>query len=227
LALELPAPRRRRRAIPDSPIRGDCTKVVRVTQHDPYTERLERLSRSRWKRLANVQAAYRWNIRRLEPGYVLDVGCGIGRNLLHLDGNGVGVDTSQASVDAAIKQGCTAYTVEAFPSSQDAVARRYDSLLLAHVLEHMPLDAAIELVREYLPYVKPGGRVIVIVPQPAGYRSDATHVNFLDFTDVSDLLDACGLHVTRSFSFPFVRGVGRVFRHNETVVVALTPERVE
>ncbi len=195
-----------------------------MTEHDPYTARLERVEGARWKRLLNVQAAYRWNIRRLKPGYVLDVGCGIGRNLLHLDGNGVGVDTSQASVDVARKRGCTAYTVEAFASSPDAAIRRYDSLLLAHVLEHMPLDAATDLVHDYLAYVKPGGKVIVIVPQRAGYGSDATHVNFLDLKDMTDLLEACGLQVTRSYSFPFTKAVGRVFRHNETVVVAQTPE---
>ncbi|MFV1963751.1 MAG: class I SAM-dependent methyltransferase [Acidimicrobiia bacterium] len=193
-----------------------------MTKPDPYTNRLERLSGARWKRLLNVQAPYRWNILRLEPGHVLDVGCGIGRNLLHLDGNGVGIDTSQASVEVARKRGCTAYTVDSFLSSPDATFGRYDSLLLAHVLEHMPLDAAIELVHSYLPYVKPGGKVIVIVPQRAGYASDDTHVNFLDSKDVTDLLEACGLQVTRSYSFPFTKAVGRVFRHNETIVVAQT-----
>jgi len=194
-----------------------------VTQPDRYTERLERLSGARWKCLLNVQAPYRWNIRRLKPGHVLDVGCGIGRNLLHLDRDGVGVDTSQASVDVARRQGCIAYTVEDFLSSPDSQIGRYDSLLLAHVLEHMPLDTATELVHDYLVYLKPGGKVIVIVPQRAGYASDETHVNFLDSQDVTDLLITCGLHVTRSYSFPFPEAVGRVFRYNETVVVAQTP----
>lgn len=191
-----------------------------MTHSDPYTERLARVSGARWKRLLNVQAPYRWNVRRLKPGFVLDVGCGIGRNLLHLDGNGVGVDTSQASVDVAASRGCTAYTVEGFASSRDARIGRYDSLLLAHVLEHMPLDTAGTLVRDYLVYVKPGGRVIVIVPQRAGYASDETHVNFLDSQDIIGLLEACGLQVTRDYSFPFPKAVGRVFRYNETVVVA-------
>lgn len=193
-----------------------------MTPPDPYTERLERASSARWKRLLNVQAAYRWNIRSLKPGFVLDVGCGIGRNLLHLDGNGVGVDTSQASVDVARERGCTAYTVEGFTSSSDATIGRYDSLLLAHVLEHMSLEHAIELLHRYLPYVKPGGNVIVIVPQRAGYASDETHMNFLSSEDVTDLLVSCGLQVIRSYSFPFINAVGRVFRHNETVVVART-----
>jgi DNA primase len=29
-----------------------------------------------WKQLLDVQRPYRWHIRRLELGFVLDVGCG-------------------------------------------------------------------------------------------------------------------------------------------------------
>jgi len=167
----------------------------------------------------SVQAPYRWNLRRLAPGYVLDVGCGIGRNLQHLDGNGVGVDTSQASVEVARTRGWTAYTVDEFRSSPDAVAGAYDSLLIAHVLEHMPRQDAEDLVRGYLRYLRCGGQVIVVVPQEVGYASDDTHMNFLEADDVVAILAACGLSTVRNYSFPFPRAVGRVFRHNETVVV--------
>ena len=75
-----------------------------------YAERLETLEGARWKRLLDVQAPYRWNLRRLGLGFTLDVGCGIGRNLLHLDRRGVGVDHNVASVEIARGRGCTAYT---------------------------------------------------------------------------------------------------------------------
>lgn len=142
---------------------------------------------------------------------------------MHLDGNGVGVDTSQASVDVAANRGCVAYTVEDFADSGDAVAGGFESLLLAHVLEHMPLSEASDLVQEYLPYVTPGGQVIVIVPQEAGYATDDTHINFLDSRDVTDLMKGCGLVEIRDYSFPFPRRLGKVFRYNETVVVGHLP----
>lgn len=194
-----------------------------MTEHDPYTERLERLSDTRWKNVLSVQAPYRWNLRRLEPGRVLDVGCGIGRNLVHLAGNGVGVDTSQASVDVARSRGCVAYAVEDFAASEDAVAGGFDSLLFAHVLEHMPRGDASDLMQEYLPYIIPGGQVIVIVPQEAGFASDDTHVNFLEAADVTELMEDNELVEIRDYSFPFPRSFGRVFRYNETVVVGRIP----
>ncbi len=194
-----------------------------MTERDPYTRRLQRVTGARWKKLLHVQAPYRWNLRRLKPGYVLDIGCGIGRNLLHLDGYGVGVDTSQSSIEVARQHGCVAYTTDAFPSCRDATDAGFDALLFAHVLEHMSAVAATELVARYLRYLAPGGKVIIIAPQEAGFASDETHVSFIDSADIAAVVTACGLHVERSFSFPFPRAAGRVFRHNETIVVAVMP----
>ncbi len=61
----------------------------------------------------------------------------------------------------------------------------YDSLLIAHVLEHMTPAEASDLLAAYLPYLRSEGRVVIIVPQEAGFRSDATHVTFLDLEDIA------------------------------------------
>ena len=56
------------------------------TAGQQYTERLKHLSGPLWKRVLDVQAPYRWNLKRLEPGHALEIGCGIGRILGQLDG---------------------------------------------------------------------------------------------------------------------------------------------
>lgn len=193
------------------------------SDHEAYTNRLIRLSGSRLKRILNVQAPYRWNIRRLVKGFVLDVGCGIGRNLDHLSGNGVGVDVNPLSVAEARQRGLTALTLSEFSSSEFAIENRFDSLLVAHVLEHMEPHEAMTLVGSYLSFVKSGGAIVVICPQQRGYASDSTHVTYLTSQGIKEILRPLGLIITKSYSFPFPRFVGRVFTHNETIVIARKP----
>ena len=192
--------------------------TVNGTQGPEYTRHLKQPG-SRWKKLLNVQAPYRWNVRRLGLGFVLDVGCGIGRNLAHLDGHGVGVDHNTHSVAEARARGLEAYTVDEFASTQRSRPGSFDSLLCAHVLEHMPMDEARTLLLDHLPLVKPSGRLVIIVPQAAGFRSDASHVQYLDRSRLATLTEPLPIDLERIFSFPFPAWVGRVFRYNETVAV--------
>ena len=85
----------------------------------------------------------------------------------------------------------------------------FDSLLVAHVLEHMRIDEARLLLLDYLPLVKPDGRLIVIVPQQAGFRSDATHVEYLDSDRLAVLADPLPIGLVRVFSVS-LSGVGRM-----------------
>jgi SAM-dependent methyltransferase len=186
-----------------------------------YTHRLTHRAGRWWKRLLPTQAPYRRMLRRLEPGHTLDVGCGIGRNLANLDGRAVGVDTNPTSVVEARRRGFIAYEAGEFPSAPEAVPGSFDTLLFSHVLEHMTGAEAADLVAAYLRYLAADGRVVVIVPQEAGYDSDPTHVEFLDVDDVRAILDTAGIAVADAFSFPFPRRVGRWFRYNETVIVGV------
>jgi 2-polyprenyl-3-methyl-5-hydroxy-6-metoxy-1,4-benzoquinol methylase len=191
-----------------------------ATDEPSYTVRLQALEQARWKRWLDVQAPYRWNVRRLDLGRTLDLGCGLGRNLVHLRGAGVGVDHNAASVAVARRRGLEAYTAEEFLSGPQAREGSFDSLLAAHVVEHMSESDAVGLLRTYLPFIRPGGKVVLITPQERGYAIDATHVRFCGFAEVAALCDTVGLAVVRQYSFPFPRAIGRVFPYNEFVTLA-------
>ena len=197
---------------------------LRDTRDASYAERLETLSGAGWKRWLDVQAPYRFNLRRLALGRTLDVGCGIGRNLAHLGGNGVGIDHNASAVEGARRRGLTAFVPEEFVASEEAREASFDALLCAHVVEHMRLDEAIALIGSHLRYVRPGGRVVLIAPQDAGFRADPTHVEFMEFAKLHSLLEAHGVAPERSYSFPFPRFVGHLFPHNEFVVVGRVPQ---
>jgi 2-polyprenyl-3-methyl-5-hydroxy-6-metoxy-1,4-benzoquinol methylase len=185
-----------------------------------YTERLASRSGATWKQL--VPNPYRWNLRHMGLGRVLDVGCGIGRCLAFVDGNGVGVDHNAASIDVCRAAGLEAYTPDEFDIGAHGT---FDTLLCSHVLEHMDEPAGIDLLRSYLPALRPGGRVLVITPQEAGQSSDPTHVRFVDEPASERVLKALGLEAIRIRSFPFPRVVGRVFRHNEFQGTGVVPSR--
>ena len=160
-----------------------------------YADRLERLSSARWKQVLNVQAPYRADLRRLQLGATLDIGCGTGRNLVSLPKGSVGVDHNPFSIETARAQGAEAYTVEEFFADPAlCVPGRFDSALIAHVVEHLtPADARRRIVGSYLPFVRPGGRFVFITPQERGYASDATHITFTDLDGLESLAGDLGL----------------------------------
>ena len=198
----------------DSPTDGATTRG------SDYTERLQTLESARWKQLLDVQAPYRWNIRRLHLGRTLEVGCGIGRVLSFLD-DGVGVDHNADSIALARQRGFTAWTTDEWPTCPDAVESSFDSLVLAHVLEHVDEETGDAILREYLPYLRPSARLVLICPQERGYTTDATHVRFVDLNALEATARRLGFTPTRASSFPFPRLAGRAVPYNEFVLVAV------
>jgi 2-polyprenyl-3-methyl-5-hydroxy-6-metoxy-1,4-benzoquinol methylase len=185
-----------------------------------YARRLQRLSGRWWKRL--VPNPYQWNVRRLAVGRVLDVGCGIGRCLDFVRPRGVGVDPNEAAIAVCRANGHTAYVPDEFlaEAASSTTPDQFDTLLCSHVLEHLDEPTGVELIRQYLPFLVPDGRVLLITPQERGQGSDATHLRFMDVEAHRALATQCGLTIERISSFPLPRVFGRWFIYNETVVIA-------
>jgi SAM-dependent methyltransferase len=182
---------------------------------EAYAARLVKLQSAHWKRF--VPNPYRRYLRRQQLGRVLEVGCGVGRILGYLTPNAVGVDTNPSAVAHCRSLGLQAYS----PDELQALAPNpFDSLVLAHVLEHLPQDQAIELVASYLRYLTPEGRIVLICPQERGYRSDPTHVEWHDLDALRSLCRQLNLKPIEARSFPLPRWAGHLFVYNEFVVVA-------
>lgn len=189
------------------------------TKGEDYADRLRNLSGAKWKKALDVQRPYRWNLSRLKLGKTLDVGCGIGRNLGNLSPESVGVDHNESAVQTARESGYNAVTVKEFQKNKKSYPlESFDSMLLAHVLEHLTTKDGTKIIKEYLPYVR--NKVVIICPQKKGFTTDETHINFLDHAAIENILQNCGLIIEKSYSFPFHKKMGDVFTYNETVVVA-------
>jgi SAM-dependent methyltransferase len=192
------------------------------TTSKAYAQRLQALQGVWWKRLLDVQAPYRRNIHRHLDGHrTLDVGCGIGRHLAHLGRNSIGVDHNPDSVAFCRTQGFRAYVVDDFLA--DPSLTGFDSLLCAHVLEHLEQGTQADLLQPYLERLSPGATVLVICPQERGFASDISHTDFMTGDRIAAILADKGLIVTHNYSFPFPRSAGRWFTHNEFCVVARFP----
>ena len=182
-----------------------------------YTRRLQQISRRKWKRL--VPNPYRWKVRRLATGRVLDIGCGIGRCLDFIRPRGVGVDPNESAIAVCTTNGHEAYTPDELAGSA-ASGRPFDTLLCSHVLEHLDEPTGVDLIRTYLPHLGADGRVVLITPQERGQRSDPTHVRLMDAAALGRLAEQCGLAIETMSSFPLPRVFGRWFIYNETITIA-------
>lgn len=191
------------------------------TNSSEYTRRLARVQGARWKRY--VPNPYRTWLRGLHLGFTLDVGCGLGRSLRYLDGNGVGVDHNAEFVAECRKRGLTAFTPEQFRGSAYAAPATFDSMICMHVLEHLQPGQGRELLATYLPTVRPGGRIVLATPQERGWNSDPTHTLRVDGDDLSDLARGLGLITSSWTSFPLPRWAGKLFIYNEFQLVATIP----
>jgi len=200
-----------------------ATKAAPIAATDgaAYAEHLTNLQRAWWKRVLPVQAPYHAFLRRQRLGATIDVGCGAGRLLEALAPGSVGVDHNEVLVGACRARGLHVTTADRFVVS--VAPHSFDSLLCAHVLEHLDHESGVSLLRTYGRFVRAGGKAVLVTPQERGQRSDPTHVRLVDFDAAAALCEAAGLHVERQRSYPFPRAFGRLFVYNEFVTIARVP----
>jgi|SRR3989344_6852694 len=139
--------------------------------------------------LKTVRRLYRRNFLPLmskDRGVkILDLGCGMGHLLYFLEQEGyknyLGVDVSQETIEFCQKRG--------FKVVQQSIAEylkqsteTFDHIFMIDVLEHITIDEAVDILKMAHEHLKPGGNMIVIVPNAAnpivgtaGIYNDITH----------------------------------------------------
>jgi len=97
----------------------------------------------------------------------LDVGCGSGDFVELLAGEGIaarGVDSDpQCCVDARAR-GLHVDQADALEYLRAAHDAQFDGMFSAHLVEHMPYEAVLALVREAWRVLRPGGRLVLATP---------------------------------------------------------------
>lgn len=167
---------------------------------------------------ANGQAGDRpalgWYVRLVRRycgrGPYLDFGCGTGHLLRRLAEHGPasGVEISEYSAAQARRTapGCPVYT-----SLDDVPAAGFGVLTAVHVLEHLTDEIATSAVACWRRVLRPGGRALVVIPDPAGRArqltgerwngfADPTHINLKTHDEWRTFLVDAGFRVLREGS---------------------------
>lgn len=118
---------------------------------------------------------------------VVDVGCGTGIFLEALTRHGIaaqGVERNQMSARYAQAMGHTVFTGDAL-DWLEAHPACCDGIYCSHFIEHLPVDDAERLIRVIAGALRPGGRALLVFPDPESIRAqllgfwrDPEHVRF-------------------------------------------------
>lgn len=185
----------------------------------------EQLRRSRHPLRRFIKGFYLRNILREVCGPAIDFGCGAGQLLERLPLGSTGLEVNQYLIEELRSSGFT--VCQARGEMQDFeltgfATSSFRTLVIAHVLEHLP-DPVAALHVLLAACLRLGiKRVIVIVPGAKGYASDRTHKTFIDRAYLENRMPQNSEGFVRSsisyFPGPW-RWVGRHFVFHEMKVI--------
>ncbi|HUP45459.1 MAG TPA: class I SAM-dependent methyltransferase [Thermoanaerobaculia bacterium] len=182
-----------------------------------------------------------WGLLRLWGGRggktILDVGCGYAttsERLRKLGNRVTGIESSEEAVRVASQR--LDRVIAADLQTADPGPERFDCIVFADVLEHLPWPASI--LERYLRFLAPGGSVIVSLPNIGLWSArlsllagrfeyadtgvlDRTHLRFFTRRTARRLIEDAGLSIVRhtynpGIVRPFVPLVKRMMQSGES-----------
>jgi SAM-dependent methyltransferase len=122
---------------------------------------------------------------------IVDVGCGYGYALLAMKKLGYhnisGLELSEQQADQTRRNGLLVEVTDDTTLTLLANPQSYDCILLLDVLEHVPVEAQIDFLRACASALKPGGRLILTVPNASAILSPRWRYN--DYTHHSSFTE--------------------------------------
>jgi SAM-dependent methyltransferase len=157
-------------------------------------------------------------LRRYEPGYFLEIGCGRGELLpwlSRLGHHGVGLEISPTAWEvAAAEASRNAPGVRVVSDDATLIGEQFDYVLALEVLEHIEDDHA--ALRKWREWLAPDGRLILSVPAHMAMWSAADvvggHFRRYERVALQKVLEDAGLQVEVfwSYGFPVTAVTGRL-----------------
>jgi 2-polyprenyl-3-methyl-5-hydroxy-6-metoxy-1,4-benzoquinol methylase len=139
---------------------------------------------------------------------VLDVGCGRGVFLRLL--REAGIEPAGVDIYAECVQQCQALGI-AHVVQADALAylrtlcEAFDGIVCSHIIEHLPYEDALALLRAAFTALRPGGRLIIVTPNPRdisvigqSFWLDPTHVRPYPLALLAAMLRAEGFAIVHA-----------------------------
>ncbi|HEX3716444.1 MAG TPA: class I SAM-dependent methyltransferase [Verrucomicrobiae bacterium] len=176
----------------------------------------------------HIQRMVKWQRKLIEPHVptdrslpVVDIGCGWGFALRALKELGfhdiVGIESSLEQAEAARKAGFNVATPSETSQWLRDNQQRFGFALLMDVLEHIPVDAQIDLSSSIYSSLRPGGRVFVSVPNANAILSSRWRYN--DYTHFSSFTE-------HSLNFVLKNGGFNKIEINAEKGLGLIPKRL-
>lgn len=183
------------------------------------------LQRSRHPLRRIVKGWYLRQVLMRVDGPTIDFGCGAGQLLRRLPAGSVGLEVNPFLIEALRATGLDVRAAGGDLGDFDLpglAIGRYRSLVISHVLEHLP-DPAAALQRLLAACGRLGvQRVVAVVPGAKGYASDPTHRTFIDRRYVQQHLPARSEGFER-VSMGYFPGpwevLGRAYTFHEMILV--------
>ena len=115
-----------------------------------------------------VLPAYLSEVLNDPEAHILDFGCGFGQMISALKQNDIlnveGADINSEAINYLRERQITVHDLTLMTDFYDQHAECYDFVIMSHVLEHLPKSEVISQLRLVRKVIKPGGALIVMVP---------------------------------------------------------------